>query len=188
MNKRVVALVLGISILAGLATGYYFKGVSPRILGSGQQKPAVNTSNVEVRVDAETPVILEKEYLRSHKVIISEFENRFDIIGFTLDEVRSRYSAENGFFIKFADGSLVIRQTIDDWTPEDKVKCRLKEYQSMVAIYIGPDAEHDTLMKVTAIRSAGLPVNIREAIQKGEYEFQNEAEVNDALENLDEYL
>jgi len=86
------------------------------------------------------------------------------------------------------NGTLVIRQAIDDWTPEDKQKCRLKEYQGMVAIYIGPDAEHDILMKVTAIRFDSLPVSIKEAIRNGEYEFQNEAEVNDALENLDEYF
>ena len=188
MNKQVVAIVMGILVVAGLAAGYYFQGNSMGKIGPRQQKPAANTGSVEVRVDAETPIILEKEFLRSHKVIISEFENRLDIIGSTLDEIRSRYSRENGFLISFTNGSLVIRQTIDDWTPEDKLKCRLKEYQGMVAIYTGPDAEHDALMKVTAIRFASLPVSIRDAIQNGEYEFQNEAEVNDVLENLDEYF
>ena len=188
MNRRVVAMVLGISVLAGLATGYYLKSLSPGIFGPGQQKPAVNTAKAEVRVDEGTPVILEKEFLRSHKVIISEFENRSDIIGFSLDEIRSRYSPENGFFIKFTDGSLVIRQALDDWDPEDKARCRLKEYQGMEAVYTGPDSEHDSLMKVTAIRFASLPDIIKEAIHNGEYEFQNEAEVNDALENLDEYF
>ena len=187
VNKRVVALVIGVSVLLGLATGYFLQGDPIGKIGT-RQRTNINTGSVEVKIDAETPVILEKEFLRSHKVIISEFENRLDIIGSTLDEIRARYSTENGFFINFTNGTLVIRQAIDDWTPEDKQKCRLKEYQGMVAIYIGPDAEHDILMKVTAIRFDSLPVSIKEAIRNGEYEFQNEAEVNDALENLDEYF
>lgn len=188
MSKKFAAAVLALSIVAGLALGYYFRSGYTGMVGPQQQKPAVNTGAVEVRVDGETPVVMEKEFIRSHKVIISEFENRADIVGFTLDEIRSKYTSDNGFFVSFADGSLVIRQAIDDWTPEDKVRCRLKEYQGMVAIYVGPDSEHDSLMKVTAIRFSGLPASIKEAILLGNYEFENEAEVNDALENLDEYF
>jgi len=188
VNRKVIGVLLGIVIIAGLGLGYYFQADMLRLVGNKQQKPAINTGPVEVRMDAGTPIILEKEYSRSQKVVISEFENKQDIIGFTVDEIRSKYTSANGFSISFKDGSLVIRQTTDDWSPEDKAKCRLKEYQGMVAVYNGPDKENDSLLKVTAIRFSTLPLNIREAIQQGKYEFENEAAVNDALENLDEYF
>ncbi len=188
VNKKAVYALLGISIMAGLVMGYYFRSESFKFFSPEQQKPTINTGTAEIIVDLDTPIVLETEYLRSQKIIISEFENRTDIVGLSLAEIRTKYTNANGYSISFNNGSLVIRQSIDDWSPEDKAKCRLKEYQDMVAIFNGPDPQHDTLMKVTAIHFSGLPANIKEAILDGEYEFENEAAVNDALENLDEYF
>ncbi len=188
MNKKVVYAFLGFSIVAGLVMGYYFRSESFQIFHPEQQKPAVNTGMAEIIVDIDTPVVLETEYLRSQKLIISEFQGRADIMGLSLEEIRRKYTNTNGYSIDFINDSLVIRQSVDDWAPEDKAKCRLKEYQGMVAIYNGPDGQHDVLMKVTAIHFSGLPANIKESILNGDYEFENEAAVNDALENLDEYF
>lgn len=188
MNRKVVYAFLGISIVVGLVLGYYFGSESFVRFYPEQQKPAVNTGSPGLIVNSDTPVILETEYLRSQKMIISEFQSRADIMGLNLEEIRGKYTDANGYSINFINDNLVIRQSVDDWSPEDKAKCRLKEYQGMVAIYTGPDSQHDALMKVTAIHFYGLPVNIREAMLNGEYEFENEAAVNDALENLDEYF
>ena len=188
MNRKAISALMAIFLIAGLGMVYYFWGDSLRLAMNKEQKPAINTKTADIKMDAGTPIILEKEYSRSNKVVISEFENKQDVIGYTLDEIRSKYTSANGFKISFKDGSLVIRQTIDDWSPEDKAKCRLKEYQDMVAIYNGPNTQNDSLLKVTAIRFSTLPANIKEAIQQGKYEFENEAAINDALENLDEYF
>jgi len=188
VKKKVIALLMGVVITAGLGLGYYSLGDPLKIIGFKDQKPAVQNQNAEPRIDSATPIILEKEYSRSAKVIITEFENKQDIIGYTLDEIRSKYTIANGFSLSLKDGTLVIHQVINDWSPDDKTKCRLKEYREMVAIYVGPDSQNDSLQKVTAIRFSTLPANIREAIQQGKYEFDTEDAINDALENLDEYF
>ena len=188
MNRNVIGMLMGVVVVAGLGMGFYFLGDSLNIVGLREQKPAIQNQNAEPRIDSQTPVVLEKEYSRSAKIIITEFENKQDIIGYTLDEIRSKYTSTNGFSLILKDGTLVIHQVINDWSPDDKAKCRLKEYREMLAIYLGPDSQNDSLLKVTAIRFSTLPANVRESIQQGKYEFENEEAVNDALENLDEYF
>jgi hypothetical protein len=188
VKRKVIALLIGVVITFGLGLGYYLLGDPLKITGFKDQKPAIQSQNAELRIDIATPIILEKEYSRSGKVIITEFENKQDIIGYTLDEIRSQYTSANGFSLSLKDGTLVIHQVINDWTPDDKTKCRLKEYRGMVAVYVGPDSQNDNLQKVTAIRFSTLPANIQETIQQGKYEFDTEAAINDALENLDEYF
>ena len=188
MKRKVIGILMGIVIMGGLGLGYYFLGDSLKTIGFKDQKPAIQNQNALPRIDSETPIVLEKEYTRSAKVIITEFDNKQDIIGYTLDEIRSKYTSSNGFTLSLKDGTLVIHQVINDWSPDDKNKCRLKEYHEMVAIYVGPDSQNDSLQKVTAIRFSTLPANVREAIGQGKYEFANEEAINDALENLDEYF
>lgn len=188
MKRKVIGLLTGAVLMAGLGAGYYFMGDSLHIIGLKTQKTAIQNLNAEPRIDAATPIIYEKEYTRSAKVIITDFADKQDLIGCSLDEIRSKYTAANGFNLSLKDGALVIHQVINDWTPDDKIKCRLKEYHDMVAVFIGPDNQNDALQRVTAIRFSTLPANIREAILQGKYEFNNEDAVNDALENLDEYF
>jgi hypothetical protein len=183
-----MGLILGIGLIACLGLGLVISEVLRTDLGNKQQKPAIQVKSAELRLDADTPIVLEKEYLRSHKVIISDFEYKQDIIGNTLEEIKAKYTEANGFVVTFKDDSLLIHQVIDDWSPEDKAKYRLKEFRGMVAIYKGPNSENDSLQRVTAIRFSTLPLDIREAIGKGKYEFANEDAINDALENLDEYF
>jgi hypothetical protein len=188
VKRKVIGMLMGIVIIAGLGLGYYYLGSPLKLIGFKDQKPAIQTQEAEPRIDSETPIVLEKEYSRSAKVIITDFENKQDVIGYTLDEIRSKYTTANGFTLSLKDGTLVIHQVINDWSPDDKAKCRLKVYHDMVAIYVGPDSQNDSLQKVTAIRFSSLPASVREAIQQGKYEFANEDAVNDALENLDEYF
>ena len=70
----------------------------------------------------------------------------------------------------------------------DKEKCRLKEYKGRIAVYQGPHHEEDVLMRVTEIRIDSLPDQVKQSLKNGEYEFDNMERLNDALENLDEYL
>ncbi|PKM76739.1 MAG: hypothetical protein CVU90_10570 [Firmicutes bacterium HGW-Firmicutes-15] len=188
MSRKVIGFVLGLGLIASLGLGFVISDALRTDGGNKQQKPAIQVKSAELRLDAETPIVLEKEYLRSHKILISDFEYKQDIIGSTLDEIRAKYTESNGFVVTFKDSSLIIHQTIDDWSPEDKAKYRLKEFRGMVAIYIGPNSENDSLQRVTAIRFSTLPLDIREAIGQGKYEFNNEEAINDALENLDEYF
>ncbi len=188
MSKKMMGILIGLGFIASLGIGIVASDILRGEGANQQQKPAIQAKSTELRLDAATPVIFEKEYLRSQKVHISDFEYKQDIIGNNLDEIRAKYTEANGFTITFKDSSLIIHQTIDDWSPEDKAKYRLKEFRGMVAIYIGPTSENDSLQRVTAIRFASLPADIRDAISRGEYEFNNEEAVNDALENLDEYF
>jgi hypothetical protein len=188
MSRKVIGVILGLGLAASLGIGIFTSGLLQSESSNNQSKSAIQAKGTELRLDAVTPVVMEKEYLRSHKVLISDFEYKQDIIDHSLDEIRAKYTEVNGFTISFKDNSLIIHQTIDDWSPEDKAKYRLKEFRGMVAIYIGPDGENDSLQRVTAIRFATLPSEIKEAIEQGRYEFNSEEAVNDALENLDEYF
>lgn len=185
--RKAIGSCLGLVLIGILSMGMYLLADNFGWVGTQEQKPVIPTQNAELRMDAATPIILEREYSRSHKVVISDFDNKQDVIGSSLEAIRSKYTPDNGFNISLKDGSLIIRQTIDDWTPDDKLKCRFKAYQGMVAIYVGPDSTNDSLLKVTAIRFSTLPSDIRAAIEQGQYEFENDSAINDALENLDEY-
>ena len=188
MYRKALGALLVLILIAGVGMVYNFLPDSIKLIGHNEQKPVIHANNTELKIDSGTPIVLEKDYTRSHKLVISNFEYKEDIVGTSLDEIRTKYTAANGFNITFKDGSLLIHQTIEDWSPEDKAKCRLKVYREMVAIYRGPDGQNDSLLRVTAIRFSTLPANIQDAIQQGKYEFANDAGVNDALENLDEYL
>ena len=54
-------------------------------------------------------------------------------------------------------------------------------------MYKGPDGDNDSLLKITGIIFSQLPQQIKQDIQAGKYEFDDEQSLNDTLENLDEY-
>lgn len=186
-NLKILAVFLTLGIFSGLF--YYFNNNSatPSRLNFRPVNKLVPETDNDV-VNQETRVIYEKEYIRSNAVVISGLENAERLIGKKLEDIKNEYSAEQGFTVNFAEGNLIIHQKIDDWTPEDKSKYRIKEYKSYLAVFQGPDPEHDILIRVTPLRFSRMPHSIQEAIQKGEYEFNSEVELNDALENLDEYM
>lgn len=189
MNTRRMGLLTIVMLVVSFALGYIiasgYKYISLKDL---PQKPVVNVKQNQDMIKAGTQIVYEKEYTRCHHVVISNFTNQQQLVGKTLKELQSQYTPENGFRLTLYDEALVIRQKIDDWCPADKKKCRLKEFNGMVAIYVGPDSKNDSLKRVTGIKFASLPQNLQKSILEGKYEFDNEQDLNDALENLDEYL
>lgn len=188
MKKSGLGAFLILILLASFALGY---SISYLIKSQGDwnisRKPAVNIVSLERRIEKDTAIVWEKEYIRSSKMQVTDFTDREQLIGKTLTEIRQQYGAANGFRIFWQNQALIIHQRIDDWSPEDKAKLRLKIYQDRVAVYQGPDGENDTLLRVTGIKYASLPAQVQQALKDGKYEFANEQSLNDALENMDEY-
>lgn len=189
MQKQKMGFVLLIILLFTFMLGYNLANVvQNKGIGRGTKKPALNIENIERHIKIDTPVIFEKEYQRSEKIIVSEFPYKEDIIGKTITEIRKKYNTANGFTIYWQGENLMIHQKLDDWSPLDKGKLRLKEYHGRVAVYQGTDKENDKLLRVTDIKFATLPTQIQMSIRAGEYEFNDQQALNDALENMDEYI
>jgi len=188
VSKQKMSLMLVIVLMASFALGYFLADFMKDVHISKEQKPVINIKNEVVLIEAHTPIVFEKEYIKSNQVVISDFQNKADIIGKTLDQIRSQYTVQNGFSITYTNGSLLIRQKIDDWSPDDKAKLRLKIFKGMIAVYQGPNGDNDTLLRVTAIHLGTLPPSVQELVKQGKYEFKSEEALNDALENLDEYV
>ncbi|HWQ76913.1 MAG TPA: hypothetical protein VN441_16525 [Syntrophomonas sp.] len=187
MKKSKISGFLILTLLASFALGYTMSGLLQNYKNWHiANKPTVNTST-ERRLQSNDAVVWEREYVRSNKMQISEFTDMEKIIGKTLADIKKLYKPDNGFKISWDNQTLIIHERIDDWTPEDKNKLRLKEFQDRVAVYKGPDDSNDSLSKVTDIIFSRLPQQVRDDIQAGKYEFADEPSLNDALENLDEY-
>jgi len=174
-------------LLGSFLTGYFLASIAKNYHMREVQKPVVKVNQENARIKKDTSIVFEKEYLRSNKVVISDFPDKDEIYGLTLEEVKKIYSENNGFSVWFDNQNLIVHQKVDDWAPEDKNRYRFKVYNGMVAVYKGASADDDILFKVTAVRFATLPANIQRAVTDGKYEFANEQELNDALENFDEY-
>lgn len=189
MNNRKMSLFIVVMLVVSFGIGYTLSNAYQYFsLRNIQQKPVVNVKEKLDLIKEDTQVVFEKEYTRCGHLVISEFDNKKDLIGKTLKEVKEQYTPENGFKITLYKEALIIHKTIDDWCARDKEKCRLKDYQGMVAIYMGPDSKNDKLLRVTNLKMNSLPEDLKKMILDGKYEFDNEQALNDALENLDEYL
>ncbi|MGI5921483.1 MAG: hypothetical protein ACOX6I_07080 [Syntrophomonadaceae bacterium] len=189
MNNRRMGLIVIAMLIVSFGIGYTLSNAYQYFsLKDIQQKPVVNVEQNHDIITEDTQVVLEKEYTRCGHLVVSPFENKKSIIGKTLEELKEQYTAQNGFRITLYKQALIIRQTIDDWCPRDKEKCRLKDFKGMVAVYMGPDDKNDRLLRVTNIKISSLPGDLQKMILNGEYEFDNQQALNDALENLDEYL
>lgn len=191
MNQRFIPGILLIFLFLSLAIGSFLANIYSNLdmkMAESSEKPVVrqNIENDSIKLD--DTVILEQEYTKCGHCIIAPFNDKEDLIGKSLSDLKQQYRIENGYQLNYDNNTLVIHQIIDDWCPVDKEKCRLKIFKERVAVYKGPNTEQDVLMRVTEIKSDLLPVNIKEAIEKGEYEFDDMERLNDALENLDEYL
>jgi len=188
MRKSKLGAFLILTLLASFALGYSISYlIQNQKIWNISQKPTVNTVSLERRIHGDTAIVWEREYVRSSKMQVSDFTDKEKILGKTLTDIKKLYNDENGFKVFWENQTLVIHQRINDWTPEDKTKLRLKVFQDRVAVYQGPDGKHDTLLKITGIVCSRLPAQIRQDIQNGKYEFVDEQSLNDALENLDEY-
>lgn len=181
MTKQRILLAIA---LAGLSLGIYYAA-------SGFDKPGIQRKPasyaVQSQVVSSTRIVLKTEYIRCGHVIISDYDKK-ELKGKTLDEIKALYTEQEGFKVTLANNILTIYSRVDDWCQRDKERCRLKEYQGMLAVYQGPDPDHDFLLRVTSIRMDSLPPAVQRSVRENKYEFETEEALNDALENLDEYL
>ncbi len=177
-------LIIGCTIL-GMGIGKLFTRLDDI---TQQQKPVINAAEKEALIQPDTQVIFEQLYENCQHTVISSFPDREQINGKGIKELQGAYSQANGYSMEWMNDTFVIRQIINDWCPQDKGKLRLKEYQNRVAVFQGPDAAHDVLLEVTSINMTALPDEVRKNIREGSMEFISREELNDALENLDEYL
>lgn len=189
MTNRRMGLFIVVMLIASFGIGYALSNTYEYFsLKNVQQKPVAKVKEDSDLIKEDTQIVFEKEYTRCGHLVISEFENKNDLIGKTVKEIKQQFTAENGFKITLYKEALVIHETVDDWCARDKEKCRLKDYQGLVAIYMGPDKKNDHLLRVTNIKIDSLPKDLKKLILNGKYEFDNEQALNDVLENLDEYL
>jgi hypothetical protein len=189
MNNRRMGLLIIVMLVVSFGVGYALSNTYQYFsLKNIQQKPVANVKEESDLINEDTQIVFEKEYTRCGHLEISEFNNKNDLIGKTVKELKEQYTAENGFKITLYKEALIIHETIDDWCSRDKEKCRLKDFKGMVAIYMGPDGKNDHLLRVTNIKMNSLPQDTKKMILEGKYEFDNQQALNDALENLDEYL
>lgn len=180
-SLTIIGIVL-ISFGIGFYTGGFYQPAAT------DKKPVVSVKPEEPLIDDSTQIIFEQNFSKCSHVIISEFEMRQELVGKRLNEIRKLYTPEKGYTITMKDNVLTIRQQVDDWCPEHKRRCRLKDYRGRLAVYQGPDADNDVLIRVTGIEVADLPEDIVKNLQDGKYEFDNEQLLNDALESFDDYL
>ncbi len=186
-RTELVYISLGM-LLLGLGLGFILHEAKPLRGLFGESKPFTDVQAVQSwRIDEETLVIYEQLYEECQHVVIAEFPQAKDLIGKTEDDVRRQYNEQNGFRLTIRDNTIILRQNIPGWCPKEHERVRLKEYQGRLAIYKGPNASNDELFRVTDIKIDSLPEELVRQIYSGRYEFENEALLNDALENLDEY-
>lgn len=183
-NRRILAYSSMIMI-AGVLCGFIISGVYKDL--SQEKKPVLEISYKEKTVTADTPIVYEREYTKCGHTVISEFEHNMDLVGKNLVTIQRKYSGNQGYIINWQGDTLLIKQQIDEFCPQDKGSYRLKEYQGMVAVYRGVE-EEEVLERVTAVRIDLLPAVIQKDIRAGKYEFKDKDALNDALENFDEYL
>lgn len=184
------ALIIG-SVIISFSVGYLAGLTNPlnKAAVNNEKKPVIEIqANKSAVVTSDTRIIFEKEYLRCNHIVESEYPDQERLWGKNLEELKKQFGNPDSYSLKMESNTLIIRQKINDWCPSDKEKCRLGEYNGRVAIFKGADADHDVLLKVTEIKLDMLPPSLVEDIKQGKYEFANETELNDAMENLDEYL
>ncbi len=187
MKKYGLAVIVLGSLMISFGLGYMLASSEPvnKPGVPGQNQAVLGVEQKNDIVDEDTRIIFEQEYLRCGHLVISEFPDQDRLLGKSIDELRQELTTTKGYTVNLDGNTLTIRQKVEDWCPTEKEKCRLKEYQGRLAVYQGPS---DTLVRVTNIRIEALPSQIVEDMKKGVYEFDNEAELNDVLENLDEYI
>lgn len=182
-NGRILAY-LSIMMISGVLCGFIVSGVYNDI--NKEKKPVLEISHKEKTVTPDTPIIYERVYTKCGHTVISSFEHQ-GLLGEDLVFIQRKYSLDKGYQINWKGDTLVIKQKIDGFCPQDKGSYRLKEYQGMVAVYRGVE-EEEVLERVTAIRMDLLPAAVQQDIKAGKYEFGDKDALNDALENFDEYL
>jgi len=183
-NMLIIAGLLIIGLVAGVfASTYYHNSDMDR----KEQRPVLGVEENPQIIKESTNIVYEQTFTKCGHTVISEFANRQSVLGKTKTELDKMFLVQEGFTLQWKENELVIKQTVDDWCQSDKQKLRLKIYQGYVAVYQGPTPQHDVLIRVTRLNVQLLPDSLVKSIKENQYEFSNEMELNDALENFDEY-
>lgn len=177
-----IALFIIAATVLGAGLGQIYKKATLQ----GEQKPVINVS--PDIVSPETQVVFEQYYLKCGHTIISAFPQRESLNGKTINQIQEMYNSASSYQVQGDLNTLLFKHSLDDWCPHDKAKLRLKEYQGQVAVYQGPEAASDALIKVTRIPLSVLPPEVQRQVKEASMEFYTQEELNDALENLDEYF
>lgn len=189
ITKKINLVVLIAVLLISAVTGYYIATIYRELqAGAVEEKPVMQVKEPEKIVKQDTQIIFEQQFSRCSHVVISEFKEKEKVIGKTIAQVKTLYPLKNGYQVRFKENTLTINQAVEGWCPQEEDRCRLKDYKGRIAIFQGPDAENDVLQRVTNLYTDQLPEEIKNKILHGEYEFENMEQLNDALENFDEYL
>lgn len=184
-SKGLLVLLIIVSTVVGAGLGQAYNRFSSK---THPQKPVVGVTEPEITISAQTPVIFEQEYLKCGHKVVASFPEREKLNGKTIKDIQAAYTSAQSYQVSWNIDTLVIKQSLDDWCSEDKGKLRLKDYQGRVAVFQGADPQSDVLLKVTGIVTSSLPPDVQQSVREGTMEFKSQDELNDALENLDEYI
>lgn len=184
-NKGLLVLFIIVSTVVGAGLGQAYHRFSNK---TQLQKPVVGVTEAEITINTQTPVIFEQEYLRCGHRVVSSFPEREKLNGKSISEIQAAYTSAQSYQVSWNIDTLVIKQSLDDWCSEDNGKLRLKDYQGRVAVFQGADPQCDVLLKVTGIVTSSLPPEVQKSVLEGTMEFKSQDELNDAMENLDEYV
>ena len=177
------ALFLGGVLLEYDLDGKFFPSAAERkpLAAQEEKQPEIPV------IRGDTAITFQKLYVKSQETVSGALPERNTLNGKTLADIYRFYPPERGYEVRYADNALVIRQRVDDFSPRQKEKYRLKAYQEWVAIYQGASAQSDVLQKVTSVRWESLPPDVQEKLKNGSYEFDTIEQVNDVLMNFDEW-
>lgn len=184
-SKRILTIMAMAVIITGTVSGFILSDIFNNV--SSEKKPVIEISNKDKVIGPDSNIICEREYEKCGHTVVSHFNKAKDLKGKDIHQIRRIYSADLGYSISWQGNTMIIHQRINQFCPADKDVYRLKEYQGMVAVYRGIEQE-EVLERVTEIRMQLLPASVQEDIRSGKFEFKDQATLNDALENFDEYL
>ena len=122
-NRRILAY-FSMVMIAGVLCGFILSGVYHDI--NQDKKPALEISSKAKTVTPNTPIVYEKEYTKCGHTVMSSFENSQDLVGKELVCIQRKYSPAQGYSISWQGDTLVIKQQIDEFCPQDKGSYRLK--------------------------------------------------------------
>lgn len=187
MKRGITSWGFVILAVTGLIAGYVFLAHYQNNYLHKPPKMAVKVQTEKSVVNGQTRIIYEKEYMKCQHAIVTGFNDKNKILGMDIQGLKKYFLTHEGYELSFDQNTLIIHQNINDYCPEDQQQFKIKEHQGYVAVYTGAE-ENEILLRVTAIPVKLLPDNIQKDIHNGKYCFQDEAALNDTLENFDEYI
>ncbi|MFZ3172257.1 MAG: hypothetical protein WA118_09765 [Carboxydocellales bacterium] len=201
--SKAVLWLAGTSIIVSAATAGYL-GVTKYL---PLRKPDAFTqaaqASSEPRVTENTVVRLERKFLCGN-VETDITPVTLDLIGLNTSQLTPKYPADEGWEVgNELPQVLVLRKAEWDVCSLHRNYRHLGNVQGVLAIYEGPLEVSKTLLQKEDIKLKALPKELRDQLKQAEkfknqkpevkrqlrasLEFQNDAAINEFLDNLDEY-